>query len=68
MQLTLCLQADAKAVRLLIIFLVLLHAGIALSFKVLFFSYYVKQVGPKDPIGAPIPAEPTATVTASLLM
>lgn len=57
-------QADKKAVRLLIILLVALHAGIALCFKVLFFSYYIKQIGPKDPIDPPIPANPTDGVAA----
>lgn len=42
-------QADAKPVRLVIILLAALHAGIALCFKILFFSYYVvKEVGPGD--------------------
>jgi len=48
--------ADAKPVRLLVILLVVLHAALALSYKVLFFSYYaVKEIGVKDPIpsGAP---------------
>lgn len=46
--------ADQKAVRLIAIFLVLLHAALALCFKVLFFSYYVvKEIGPKDPIPGP---------------
>ncbi|EKM59703.1 uncharacterized protein PHACADRAFT_250374 [Phanerochaete carnosa HHB-10118-sp] len=48
--------ADQKAVRLVAIFLVLLHAALALCFKVLFFSYYaVKEIGPKDPIPDPGP-------------
>ncbi|KAH9853737.1 Yip1-domain-containing protein [Lenzites betulinus] len=43
--------ADAKPVRLIIILLAVLHAAVALSFKVLFFSYYVvKEVGPADPL------------------
>ncbi|CCM02837.1 uncharacterized protein FIBRA_04949 [Fibroporia radiculosa] len=47
-------SADAKPVRLIIILLVLLHAGIALSFKILFFSYYaVREIGVPDPITAP---------------
>ncbi|KIP12855.1 hypothetical protein PHLGIDRAFT_113442 [Phlebiopsis gigantea 11061_1 CR5-6] len=47
-------SADQKAVRLIAIFLVLLHAALALCFKVLFFSYYArKQIGPADPIPAP---------------
>lgn len=42
-------QADAKPVRLVIILLAALHAGIALCFKILFFSYYVvEEVGPGD--------------------
>lgn len=35
------LQADAKATRLLIIVIAVLHGGLALTFKGLFFSYYV---------------------------
>ncbi|KAI0771889.1 Yip1-domain-containing protein [Trametes elegans] len=43
--------ADAKPVRLIIILLAVLHAGVALSLKILFFSYYVvKETGPKDPL------------------
>jgi len=55
-------SADAKSVRLIIIVLLVLHAALALCFKVLFFSYYVKQVGPKDPIPAPIPGEETSSM------
>ncbi|KAJ7784960.1 hypothetical protein DFH07DRAFT_907660 [Mycena maculata] len=40
--------AEAKATRLLIVLLAVLHAGLALSFQVLFFSYYV--VPPKGPV------------------
>ncbi|KZT72620.1 Yip1 domain family protein [Daedalea quercina L-15889] len=48
-------SADAKSVRLIIIFLALLHVGIALSFKVLFFSYYaLKDIGPEDPTASGI--------------
>ncbi|KAG2351198.1 hypothetical protein BDR07DRAFT_1456025 [Suillus spraguei] len=45
-------MADAKATRLLIIVVGALHAGLALSFKVLFFSYYVvHDIGPgADPV------------------
>jgi len=43
-------SAEAKATRLLIILLALLHFGLALTFKVLFFGYYVV-----DKIGADIP-------------
>ncbi|KAH7883018.1 hypothetical protein F5I97DRAFT_1815283 [Phlebopus sp. FC_14] len=40
-------SADAKATRLLIIVVGALHAGLALTFKVLFFSYYVvHEFGP----------------------
>ncbi|PCH41409.1 Yip1-domain-containing protein [Wolfiporia cocos MD-104 SS10] len=42
--------ADAKPVRLVIILLVIFHAAIAMSFKILFFSYYaVKEIGIPDP-------------------
>ena len=45
-------QADAKATRLLIIIVAALHAGLALTFKVLFFSYYVVRdlSGGSDPL------------------
>ena len=44
------MQADQKSVRLLIVVIVVLHAVIALLFKVLFFSYYVEpNIGPADP-------------------
>ncbi|KAJ8597689.1 Yip1-domain-containing protein [Rhizopogon salebrosus TDB-379] len=45
-------MADAKATRLLIIAVGALHAGLALTFKVLFFSYYVvHEIGPgTDPV------------------
>ncbi|KAH8829236.1 hypothetical protein DL96DRAFT_1597248 [Flagelloscypha sp. PMI_526] len=40
-------SAEAKAVRLVIIVLAVLHAAIALTFKIMFFSYFaVKNVGP----------------------
>ena len=49
------MQADNKMLRFLIIAVVLLHAGMALALKVLFFSYSVAgyNVGP-DPIDLPI--------------
>jgi hypothetical protein len=49
-------SAEAKATRLIILVLAAIHFGIALSFKVLFFSYYVV-----DKIGADItiPGVPT---------
>ncbi|KAF8558692.1 Yip1-domain-containing protein [Imleria badia] len=45
-------SADAKATRLLIIAVAALHAGLALTFKVLFFSYYVVRdlSGGSDPL------------------
>ncbi|KAF9453357.1 Yip1-domain-containing protein [Macrolepiota fuliginosa MF-IS2] len=43
-------SAEAKATRLLIIVLGVLHFGLALTFKVLFFGYYVV-----DKIGADVP-------------
>ncbi|KAK7040711.1 hypothetical protein VNI00_009617 [Paramarasmius palmivorus] len=43
-------SAEAKATRLFIIGIAVLHAGVALTFKVLFFSYYVVEK-----IGADIP-------------
>jgi len=53
-------SADAKPVRLIIILLVVLHAALALSLKVLFFNYYaVKDLGPKDPIPDPLPTPPS---------
>ncbi|KAL6306648.1 Yip1-domain-containing protein [Sparassis latifolia] len=49
-------SADNKPVRLMVILLVVLHAGLALCLKVLFFSYYaVKQIGVGDPTSDPIP-------------
>jgi len=59
-------SAEAKPTRLIIILVALLHAGLALSFKVLFFSYYVvKEIGP----GADIPGGgETGNGTVSLLM
>lgn len=46
------LKADAKATRLLIIVVAALHAALALTFKVLFFSYYVVHdlSGGSDPL------------------
>jgi uncharacterized membrane-anchored protein len=40
---TLYNQAEAKATRLIIILLAAIHLGIAITFKVLFFSYYVVE-------------------------
>jgi len=45
--------ADQKSSRLLLAILIPLHAAIAITFKVLFFSYYVtKELGPVDPVPA----------------
>jgi len=42
---------DQKSSRLILAVLIPIHAGIALTFKVLFFSYYItNEIGPKDPI------------------
>ncbi|KAF8654802.1 hypothetical protein AX16_003371 [Volvariella volvacea WC 439] len=57
--------AEAKATRLIVIVIAALHAGLALTFKVLFFSYYVI-----DKIGADIPipgGEDPATNSTKLL-
>ncbi|KAG8216083.1 hypothetical protein J3R82DRAFT_8084 [Butyriboletus roseoflavus] len=50
-------SADAKATRLLIIVVAALHAGLALTFKVVFFSYYVVSdlSGGSDPLGSTDP-------------
>ncbi|KAF8480062.1 Yip1-domain-containing protein [Russula ochroleuca] len=42
-------SANQKPVRLLIVVVAVLHAVIALLFKVLFFSYYIEDIGPADP-------------------
>jgi len=42
-------SAEAKSMRLIIIVVAALHAGLALTFKVLFFSYYVVKA--KGPVG-----------------
>jgi len=45
-------SAEAKATRALVIIIALLHAALALTLKVLFFSYYIeKQIGIQDPLG-----------------
>jgi len=43
--------AEAKSVRLVVILIAILHVGVAITFKVLFFSYYILRVGEKDPLG-----------------
>ncbi|CAE6411071.1 unnamed protein product [Rhizoctonia solani] len=56
-------SADQKPARLIIVALAVLHAAIALTFKVLFFSYYiVPQIGGKDPIGGSDPVKNTTRV------
>ncbi|KAL5497754.1 hypothetical protein ACEPAH_2685 [Sanghuangporus vaninii] len=48
--------ADSKAPRAFVIVIVLLHLALALTFKVLFFSYYVvKEIGGDDPLGGDSP-------------
>ena len=44
------MQAERKATRLLVVLILVLHAALALTFKIMFFSYYaVKEIGPSDP-------------------
>ena len=45
-----CPQAEAKSLRLVVVAIFILHAALALTFKVMFFSYYVV-----DKIGYDIP-------------
>jgi protein YIPF1/2 len=43
-------QAEQKPTRLIIIVIFVLHAALALTFKLTFFSYYVVEaIGPMDP-------------------
>ncbi|KAG8897262.1 hypothetical protein FRB99_008276 [Tulasnella sp. 403] len=45
--------AEAKATRLLVLVIGAIHLGIALTLKILFFSYYiVKEIGVQEPISA----------------
>ncbi|KAF8524227.1 hypothetical protein JB92DRAFT_2703971 [Gautieria morchelliformis] len=64
-------SAEQKATRLLVIILVILHAALALTFKVLFFSYYVVEaIGGKDPLGGEGPgavSSAVSTATATLM-
>lgn len=56
--------AEAKAIRLLVIVIAVLHLALALTFKVLFFSYYiVREEGPKDPSGIEKPSSGNSTRT-----
>lgn len=61
-------SAEAKATRLIIILLAALQVGIALSFKILFFSYYVvDKIGGDVKIpGGDVPAAGNSTVTPRL--
>jgi len=44
-------SAEAKSVRLFVIVFVVLHLGVSLAFKFLFFSYYVvKPIGSDEPL------------------
>ncbi len=60
-------QAEAKATRLIIIAIAVLHAGLALTFKVLFFSYYVvDKIGMDLPLpGGDAPTTPPPSSTAT---
>ncbi|KAL0945975.1 hypothetical protein HGRIS_012253 [Hohenbuehelia grisea] len=62
-------MAEAKATRLLIIVIALLHAGIALTFKILFFSYYVSDaIGPDLPVpGGAAPGNSTVEAVVRAL-
>ncbi|QRW13312.1 protein YIPF1 [Ceratobasidium sp. AG-Ba] len=60
-------SADQKPARLIIIVLAALHAAIALTFKVLFFSYYiVPAIGGKDPIAGTGPGKPNNSTRVML--
>lgn len=60
-------QAEAKAVRGLVVLVAVLHAALALTFKVLFFSYYIKEIGGKDPLGGEVGSDPETTPAIRLL-
>lgn len=55
---------DSKLPRLLIVAIVLAHAAIALTFKVVFFSYG-KPIGPADPLTNPLGNAADAIVSAA---
>ncbi|KZS88030.1 Yip1-domain-containing protein, partial [Sistotremastrum niveocremeum HHB9708] len=59
--------AEAKAVRGLVVLVAVLHAALALTFKVLFFSYYIKEIGGKDPLGGEVGSDPETTPAIRLL-
>jgi hypothetical protein len=48
-------SAEAKATRLVIVLLALIHVGIAISFQVLFFSYYIVKYGPDASLPGSLP-------------
>ncbi|KAJ6459174.1 hypothetical protein C8R47DRAFT_1162287 [Mycena vitilis] len=58
-------SAEAKPTRLIIVVVALLHAGLAITFKVLFFSYYI--VPPADAPGTGGGAEGNGTVVPEML-
>jgi hypothetical protein len=60
-------QAEAKPTRLIIILLAALQVGIALSYKILFFSYYVAdKIGGDIKIPGDVPAVGHSTVMPRL--
>lgn len=62
-------SADNKLVRLLVVGVAVLHAGVALAMKILFYSYSVGglKVG-TDPIDSPVDAVEGAQQVARWLM
>jgi hypothetical protein len=52
--------------RLLIIIIVIMHAALALTFKVMFFSYYVVKLGPDVSIPPMVPGNGTSTTTSHI--
>ncbi|KAJ8517167.1 hypothetical protein ONZ45_g5617 [Pleurotus djamor] len=61
-------MAEAKATRLLIVVVAVLHAALALTLKVLFFSYYVSEaIGPDIPLpGSEAPDNSTSTIVEAI--
>ena len=60
-------QAESKAARLLVVIVAILHAALALSFKFLFFSYYVvHEIGIQDPYGEQPATDPTTAARAAM--
>ncbi|KAJ7291813.1 hypothetical protein C8J57DRAFT_1113670, partial [Mycena rebaudengoi] len=56
-------SAEAKATRLIIILIAVLHAGLAITFQVLFFSYYIQGPAASEP-AAPSPEPDMGMPTA----